>query len=115
MTIESNVRMFSIRIYDPDEPLKYSATAQIGCYGPRGWIWGIHGASFYRDVESIIEHCRAYGLDTLSGYVSSAHARLLRLRLPNMEIAAEPEEVVWGHVLQWVTIHITPAHAVAGE
>lgn len=79
MKFEIEPNQFVIRVYD-DHADNYVASALIRVYGDRGWMSSITGAKFY---EALREHSSEImdkvGANTLEGYMTKEHARLLRM------------------------------------
>ena len=70
---------WSIRVYETLEDIDYIASAIIRLgFESRGIIGVINGKGFYKATDKIIDLCKTKGLKTLEGYVSDAHARLLK-------------------------------------
>lgn len=77
---EIGPNQYALRVYDVDgHPDDYVAGATIRTYGDRGWMSQIVGRGFYdalrEHFEEILDQCQCA---TLEGYMTDAHARLLK-------------------------------------
>lgn len=79
---EVEVNQFVIRVYDETHKDNYIASALVRKYGDRGWMSSIVGEKFYEALKNhlpeVLEQCQ---VRTLEGYMTAAHARLLRMAL----------------------------------
>jgi hypothetical protein len=102
--IEAN--QFVIRVYDDAHPDNYIASALIRVYGDRGWMSSITGPRFYEALrDRVPEICAGVGTKTLEGYVTPAHARLMRMMFKGragFEIAHKGQCA--GREMVWVVI-----------
>jgi len=105
MKVEISPRQYSLRIYD-DDPTNYIAACQIFRYGDRCFMYSIQGRDFYKGYEEILKWLDTSGFRTLEGYVSEAHARLLRrvLRGSQYKIEILDKGKFDGHDLVWIVV-----------
>lgn len=78
MRFEVAPTQYALRVYG-DHADDYIAGATIRTYGDRGWMSQIIGARFYEALrDHFLEILAAANCKTLEGYMTDAHARLLR-------------------------------------
>jgi len=81
LKVEIDPNQYVVRIYSPEHKDNYIASALVRTYGDRGFMSNIIGAKFYEalhdHLEMILDRC---GVATLEGYMTDAHARLLRMQ-----------------------------------
>jgi hypothetical protein len=102
--IESN--QYTIRIYAPEHKDNYIASALIRTYGDRGFMSNIIGAGFYEvlhdHLEEILTKCN---VATLEGYMTDAHARLLRMQARGRaSFSIQQRGMCAGREMPWVIL-----------
>jgi hypothetical protein len=106
-TFEVEPSQFAVRVYGKHRD-DYIAGATIRRYGDRGWMSQIIGPKFYEALrDNVPELMRLCQVKTLEGYMTRAHARLLRMMLrgrANVEISHEGECA--GRVMPWVIVSL---------
>lgn len=100
--VEASVRSASLRIYLHDSE-DYDACCQLVCYGDKGWLHSITGAGFYLALDQVIDKARSFGVKSLAGYVTAAHARLAKRMAEKSGIGFTLGEagLMDGHALVW--------------
>lgn len=107
---------FVVRVYDERHPDNYIAHALIRTYGDRGLMSSIVGARFYEALAANVpDLMRQAGVRTLEGYMTDAHARLLRVALRRTsDVAIACRGICAGRDMPWVVVTVkgdTPAPA----
>lgn len=107
MRYEVEANQFVVRIYD-DHADNYVASALIRTYGNRGFMSSITGERFYEGLVShvgdLMHHCK---VSTLEGYMTKAHARLLRMELRRAgtgDVTIEGDGMCAGRTMPWVVV-----------
>lgn len=99
-------RQDSLLIFGESET-NYVASCQVFLYGDRGFMYNINGNKFY---ECIFSHGASIMHDmkvhTMEGYVTPAHARLMRSAFRNTKLTVEigGKGIMAGHDMVWVII-----------
>ena len=107
MRFEIEPNQFVIRVYDDAHPDNYVASALIRVYGDRGWMSSITGAHFYEVLrDHLPEILDKVGTKTLEGYVTPAHARLMRMaaRGGRGVFSVVSEGMCAGRKMVWVVL-----------
>lgn len=109
---EVSANEYVVRIYDEEAHSNdnYISSAMIRCYGDRGWMSCITGAGFYtcikakKNLEHLMKHC---GVVTLEGYVTDAHARIMRAELRHVAtVDISHRGKCAGRDMPWVIVRI---------
>lgn len=78
VSIEASAMMFSVRLYDADNPTDYVSSFQVFKYGDTGLAYAITGPGFYRLLPSLLPKVfKDLDLVSLEGYVTKAHRRAM--------------------------------------
>lgn len=98
-------RQDSILVFDGDSP-NYVASCQVFIYGDRGFMYNANGQEFYSCmVENGVEMMKEMKVVSLEGYVTKAHARLMRIALPGVaDVAITGTGEMAGVSMVWVVI-----------
>ncbi len=106
MRYEVIPRQYSVIILDDDSQVNYRASCQVFVYGDVGMIYAFSGEDFYTHFAEfgrrVMQEC---GVRSLEGYVSDAHARLMRYQLrrwANVEVTHRG--IMAGHEMPWVRV-----------
>lgn len=105
---EVDPRQFSVRVYDQDD-VNYDSSCQVFRYGDRGFMYSINGDhGFYKmwvkpgALTSLLAQLK---VRTLEGYVTRAHARLMRLALRGVgRVEIVHEGGMAGREMVWVCV-----------
>lgn len=109
MRLEASPRHYSLRIY-AEHPTDYVASCQVLRYGDRAIMYSIIGSGFYAAAGLILEWAADQGFRMLEGYVSPAHARLLRriaAQTFGWTLHVQGSGRFDGHELTWVILERT--------
>lgn len=107
MYIEVTPRQYSIRVYEKEGDVDYIASAQLFSYGDRCCIYSINGRGFYGAWPLFLEEAHKLNIKSIEGYVSIAHARLLRRLMRDYdewEFSLDGAGIMYGHELVWVKL-----------
>ena len=100
-------RQYSGVIYD-DSSDRYCASFQISVYGDHGGMYSITGDKFYeffKDKDHVDELFSKLGVKTLEGYISKAHARLMKVALRHSaKVELREEGEMNGFPMVWVVV-----------
>ena len=110
MHFEIAPRQVSVMLYDED-PVNYAASCQVFIYGDRGFMYSITGnRGFYRLWQNPVatkDLFKQLNVRTLEGYVSIAHARLMRAILKNFCLVRFVHEgIMADRPLFWVEVSL---------
>jgi len=100
-------RQFSVMVYG-DDSVNYDASCNVFRYGDRGFMYSITGWKFYeawRKQGALRSLLAQLDVKSLEGYVTAAHARLMRVALRHVgrvEVTGEGEMA--GHTMVWVVV-----------
>lgn len=83
LRFEASPNQYAVRVYDDEgHPDNYIASAIVRTYGDRGWMSNITGAGFYQALqEHLAPLMDQLNVKTLEGYMTPAHARLVKIVL----------------------------------
>jgi hypothetical protein len=107
MRFEILDRQKSVLVFD-DESTEYCASCQVFKYGDRGFMYNINGRQFYelwREPGTLKDLLFRLGVGSLEGYVTEAHARLMRAALRHVgAVTIESHGTMNGHPMVWVVV-----------
>lgn len=101
-------RQVSVVVFDEQDTLNYCASCNVFIYGDRGFMYTINGEQFYAAFAlegRAIDLLKKLNVRSLEGYVTKAHARLMRMALRkdmNVEITGAGE--MMDHSMVWVSV-----------
>lgn len=98
-------RQASVLVFDKDE-INYTASCQVFTYGDVGLMYGINGRKFYELMaEQGPQVMEQLGVKSLEGYITKAHARLMRIALKKVAtLDIAHTGMCAGHEMVWVVI-----------
>lgn len=96
----------SVRVYDYRGGTDPSATAQVKLVGRRALIYSVQGKAFYTAIHEFAAEALKWRVDTLEGYATEAHARLLRRVFGRDRVEIESRGTMAGRPMPWVVVHI---------
>jgi len=105
MHVEIDPRQYSVRVYENEGDINYTASCQVFVYGDVGLMYSINGRDFYRAFSQGIEKLREKGLKTLEGYVSDAHVKLLK-RVLKERVSVPKRGMMAGREMPWVVVNL---------
>jgi len=113
MSFELEPNQYVVRIYDEQHTDNYIASALIRTYGDRGFMSSISGLGFYDGLVFHIEAMmKQLKVETLEGYMTPSHARLLRMRLHSADsgdvTVSETVGKCAGRTMPWVVVTCKP-------
>jgi hypothetical protein len=103
---EVEPNQFVLRVYGGSHPDNYIASALIRTYGDRGFMSSIIGERFYQAMREHLDEIMAkVGTRTLEGYMTKAHARLLRISLRGrFAVQIQDKGQCAGREMPWVVV-----------
>jgi hypothetical protein len=99
-------RQSSVLVFEDGEDVNYVASCQVFLYGDVGLMYGLNGRKFYELMAVKGAQIMAQlGVKMLEGYLTPAHARLMRIALNRIADVTEAHEgMMAGQVMVWVVI-----------
>ncbi len=99
-------RQASVIVFEDQADINYCASCQVFLYGDVGLMYGINGVKFYELMaEQGPQVMAELGVKTLEGYVTKAHARLMRIAVKRVaDVTVRHEGMMAGHPMVWVVI-----------
>lgn len=99
-------RQDTVLVFDDGDPLNYVASCQVWKYGDKGIMHTINGNRFYELMAELGgDVLERLGVETLEGYVTPAHARLMRIALKRVAtVSVAHRGRMAGHDMVWVVI-----------
>lgn len=99
-------RQDSVLAFDDEDPTNYVASVQVFKYGDKGIMYNLNGVRFY---ELLAEHgpaiLKQLNVDTMEGYVTPSHARLIRAALRTMAtVGLVHRGTMEGNEMVWISI-----------
>lgn len=102
--IEISPKLLHVRIYG-DHADNYEVSFFIFKDGERGVISGLNGNDFYKHIKQVFVTLETYGITTIHGSVTKAHARLIRMFSPGFDVTFEPT-ICEGRQMVWITARL---------
>lgn len=97
---------WSVRVYEDESDSEPVARCEVHAVGRRGIVYSIHGSGFYTAFESFLQQARDLGLETVEGYVSRAHMRLLQRLYGDRVTHTHVGETDLGTRWPWVVVRV---------
>ncbi len=103
VTITVIQRQFSVVVHE-DHAKNYSCGVTLFAYGDRAFMWNIFGAGFYKHLPGIWKAIIGQGVTHCEGYVTAAHARLMRRTFKDVaHFQVHNTGQIAGRTLVWVS------------
>lgn len=112
--VEIIPRQASVAIFDRSaaNQINYTASCNVFLYGDVGCMYTINGSQFYAALAEpgqLAALMASLGVKTLEGYVTPAHARLMRAALRRVaHVVIRSEGEMAGHNMVWVVVTANP-------
>lgn len=105
MRVVTLPREFTVLMFDRMDTLNPTSSLQVVQIGDRAFIHSLIGAGFYEMLaQQGLATFAAKGVRYVYAAVSDAHLRLMRSRLPGLQLQEHGECVIEGHAFNWVLL-----------
>ena len=91
-----------------NDPITYQSSCQVFVYGDKGFMYSINGDGFYKawiQPGALTSLLQQLGVQSLEGYITKPHARLMRLALRHVgNVVIESHGKMAGHDMAWIKV-----------